>query len=81
MKFTNFIVIYSLFSSSCSFNIIALANPNNLAKLVSIVRRQNGSYEVLDAEETAEFMKAIETTKGLSAVAIQVRKKLDSETH
>jgi CheY-like chemotaxis protein len=49
----------------------ALSNPNNFAKLVSVVRRQNGTYEVLTAEETAEFMKASETAAGMSAVAVQ----------
>lgn len=32
----------------------------------------DGTYEVLNAEDTAEFMKASETPIGLTAVAIQV---------
>lgn len=58
-------------SVHAAFRQSALGNPNNFAKLVSVVRRQNGTYEVLTAEETAEFMKASETAAGMSAVAVQ----------
>ncbi len=51
----------------------ALASPANFAKLVSIVRRSDGTYEVLNAEDSAAFLAASETGIGSTAVAIQVR--------
>ena len=49
----------------------ALANANNLAKLVMVQRFADGGYAVLDAEAAAAFWASAETSAGAGTLAVQ----------
>lgn len=51
----------------------ALANPNNHGKLVTIVRKVDGTKEVLSNEQSTEFFSLMEGPVGQNVKAIQVR--------
>jgi hypothetical protein len=50
----------------------ALANPNNLGRVVMLARRGDGGVEVMSAEAAAEYMRTSESADNAGVLALQV---------